>query len=254
MFIDSTSNKIVKHTKKLLERSGRKEFGQFVIEGKRLVLDAIKCGADVSYVLVEQGNVFDLPEGVVCHELSLKAFSSLKTTVNSQGIMAVVNMEKHSEFKATSKDNCLYIYLDGISDPGNMGTIIRTADALDADGIILSENCVDVYNPKVVRSTMASIFNTSVFFDDGKRTVLKQLKSDGFKIASGSLQAEKSLYDIDFKDRCTIVVGNEANGISDEVINLSNELIKIPILGKAESLNAAVACAVMGYEFLRQNL
>ena len=254
MYIDSTSNKIVKHTKKLLDNSGRKEFGQFVIEGKRLVLDAIKCGAEVSYVLVKQGSAFGLPEGIVCHELSEKAFSALKTTVNSQGIMAVVNMEKNSGLKVSPKSVCLYIYLDGISDPGNMGTIIRTSDALNADGIILSGNCVDVYNPKVVRSTMASIFNTQMFFDDSERSMLKQLKENSFKIIAGSLQAEKSLYDIDFKDRCVIVVGNEANGISDEVVNLSNEITKIPILGSAESLNAAVACAVMGYEFLRQNL
>ncbi len=251
MFIDSTSNKIVKHTKKLLDRSGRKEHKQFVIEGKRLVCDAICNGADIEYALFEQGADISFADKICTHELSHKAFSVLKTTVNSQGVLAVVNMPEHCEFDVTGS---FYIYLDGIADPGNMGTIIRTADACGAEGIILSENCVDIYNPKVVRSTMASIFNVPVFFDDSERNILKKLCNHGVDIISGSLQGNKSIYDVDFKKKCAVVIGNEANGINDEVIKLSTELIKIPIVGKAESLNAAVACAVMAYERLRQNL
>lgn len=254
MFIDSTSNRIVKHTKKLLERSGRREHGQFIIEGKRLVHDAIENGADIEYILFEQGTDVSLSEGIISYELSHKAFSSLKTTVNSQGILAVVNMPAKSDFIPASADKCMYIYLDGISDPGNMGTIIRTADACGADGVVLSENCVDVYNPKVVRSTMASIFNVPLYFDDTERSVLKKLAEYDVKIVSGSLQGDKSIYDVDFKGKSTVVIGNEANGITNEVISLSTELVKIPIIGKAESLNAAVACAVMAYERLRQNL
>ncbi len=254
MFIDSTSNKIVKHTKKLLERSGRKEHMQFVIEGRRLVYDANHNGADIEYILFEQGTDVVLPEGVCAYELSHKAFSALKTTVNSQGVLAVVNMPERSNFEVDSAKNSFYIYLDGIADPGNMGTIIRTADACGADGVVLSENCVDIYNPKVVRSTMASIFNVPVYFDNTARDLLKKMRDGGVKIVSGSLQGNNSIYDVDFKERCAVVVGNEANGITDEVIGLSTQLVKIPIVGKAESLNAAVACAVMAYERLRQNL
>lgn len=254
MFIDSTSNKIVKHTKKLLERSGRKEHMQFVIEGKRLVCDAAQNGADIEYILCEQGTDISMPDGICTYELSHKAFSALKTTVNSQGVLAVVNMPERGSFDIADSNKCLYIYLDGIADPGNMGTIIRTADACGADGVVLSENCVDIYNPKVVRSTMASIFNVPVYFDNAGRDYLKKMRESGVKIISGSLQGNKSIYDIDFKTKCAVVVGNEANGITDDVINLSTELVKIPIIGKAESLNAAVACAVMSYERLRQNL
>ncbi len=135
-----------------------------------------------------------------------------------------------------------------------MGTIIRTGYACGGDGVILSENCVDIYNPKVVRSTMASIFNVPLYFDDARRSALKKLSAHGVKIVSGSLQGDKSIYETDFTGRSAVVIGNEANGITDEVINLSTELVKIPIIGKAESLNAAVACAVMVYERLRQNL
>lgn len=251
MFIDSTSNKIIKHTKKLLDRSGRREYRQFIIEGRRLVCDAIENGANIEYILLEQGTEVCVSASVCKYELSHKAFSALKTTVNSQGILAVVNMPEIDDFDVTGG---FYIYLDGIADPGNMGTIIRTADACGADGLILSENCVDIYNPKVVRSTMASIFNVNMYFDDSDRCILKKMRECGVNIISGSLQGNKSIFDVDFKNKSVIVIGNEANGITDEVIKLSTELVKIPILGKAESLNAAVACAVMSYERVRQNL
>lgn len=254
MFIDSTSNKIVKHTKKLLDRNGRREYRQFVIEGKRLVMDAIKAGTKVEYVLTQEGTSFDVGEGILSYELSQKAFSSLKTTVNSQGILAVVNMDEDKNFSVPEGEKCLYVYLDGIADPGNMGTVIRTADACGADGVVLSQNCVDVYNPKVVRSTMSSIFNVPLYFDDAQRTIIKRMKESCVKIVSGSLGTDKSLYDVDLRGRCAVAVGNEANGISDEVLSLSDELVKIPILGNAESLNAAVACGIMVYERLRQNL
>lgn len=254
MFIDSASNKLIKNTKKLLTRSGRKESGKFIIEGRRLVYDALENGAAVDYILFEQGTEQFDSNGVPVYELSHKAYSALKSTVNSQGVMAVVNIPDEGELTLAETDKCLYIYLDGVSDPGNMGTIIRTADACGVNGVILSENCVDVYNPKVVRSTMASIFNVPIYFDDSKRTVLKKMNECKINIISGSLQGDNSIYDVDFKSRCAIVVGNEANGITDEVIDLSTMLVKIPIIGKAESLNAAVACAVMAYESLRQNL
>ncbi|MBE7012924.1 MAG: RNA methyltransferase [Ruminococcaceae bacterium] len=253
MYIDSTSNKIVKHTKKLFERSGRKEYGQFIIEGRRLVSDAISAGADIEYVITEQGVDFPVT-GISCYELSAKAFSSLKTTVNSQGILGVVNMGEDKEFVIPDEGRCFYIYLDGISDPGNMGTIIRTGDACGADGVILSKNCVDVYNPKVVRSTMSGIFNIPLYFDDEDRSLVRKMQEKGISIISGSLDGQKSVYDVDFKGRCAVVIGNEANGITEQMLSMSDELIKIPILGKAESLNAAVACAVISYEALRQNL
>lgn len=254
MYIDSTSNKIIKSTKKLLERNGRKEAEKFIIEGKRLVNDAVSGGADIEFVLVEQGTEISLSKNILTYELSHKAFSALKSTVNSQGVIAVARMPHKADFSPSEKDNCLYIYLDGVSDPGNMGTIIRTADATGADGIVVSASCVDVYNPKVVRSTMASIFNVPIYFDDAERSVLKKMKKSGIMVISGSLSGEKSLYDVNFKQRCVAVIGNEANGITNEVIEQSDILIKIPIIGKAESLNAAVACAVIAYERLRQNL
>lgn len=253
MYIDSISNKIVKNTKKLFERSGRREQHRFIIEGRRLVADAILSGADIEYILIEEGVDFSAGD-IESHVLSGKAFSSLKTTVNSQGILAVVKIYERREFTVKDGKRCFYIYLDGVSDPGNMGTIIRTADACGADGVILSRNCVDVYNPKVVRSTMSSIFNIPLYFDDEDRYIINRLRSAKVSVISGSLEGDKSLYDIDFTGRCAIVIGNEANGITDEIISMSDELIKIPIPGKVESLNAAVACAVISYEALRQNL
>lgn len=252
MYIDSTSNKIVKHTKKLFDRSARREHRQFVIEGRRLVADAVRCGADIEYILLKQGTEFDAPVDCEVYELSEKAFSALKTTVNSQGIAGVVNLGEQTGFSPSEDKACFYVYLDGVSDPGNMGTIIRTADAFGADGVVVSANCVDVYNPKVVRSTMASIFNIPIYFDDSERSIINKMKQKSIKLVSGSLQTERSLFEADLTGRCAIVIGNEANGITEEVVSISDELVKIPILGRAESLNAAVACSVMIYERMRQ--
>lgn len=245
--ISSTKNEIFRVISKLYTPKYRKQYNQFVLEGERLVNDAFKNGADIDFVVICEEYDGKIPQHDNVYVFDKKLFNELKDTVNSQGILAVAKINKKVDFNFdTSKT---VVYLDCVCDPGNMGTIIRTCDAAGVDAIVLSKGCVDIYNPKVVRSTMASIFNVPIIDDDN---TLMNLKDEGFSLAGTYLGAEKSIYDIDFSKKCVIIIGNEANGISDEVLSICDQKIIIPMIGKCESLNAAVSCAVCVYEALRQ--
>ena len=142
--------------------------------------------------------------------------------------------------------------LDGIQDPGNLGTIIRTADSANLKQIIVSKNTVDAYSPKVIRSTMGAIYRVNIIEVEDLLETLKDLQKGGFKVVVTSLDTNNSIYDISY-NKSVVVIGNEANGVSKEVQELANEKVKIPMLGKTESLNASVATGIMIYEYVRRN-
>lgn len=135
-----------------------------------------------------------------------------------------------------------------------MGTIIRTADAAGFTGIIVSQGCVDVYNPKVLRSTMGSIFHIPLFFSDNLGETIQILKSKGTKIYAAHLKGTSNYFQLDMHNDTAIIIGNESKGISAEIAALADELVKIPMIGKAESLNASVAAALLMYESVRQRI
>ena len=247
--ITSAQNNIFKHIAKLGEAKYRNKFGEFVLEGERLVCDAVCLGADISFIVVKNGYSGKIPQCEKVFTFDEKLFSQMKNTVNSQGILAAAKIKRNTEPDFSSAKTV--VYLDGVSDPGNMGTIIRTCDAAGVDAVVLSKNCVDVFNPKVVRSTMASIFNVKIIFDEN---CLETLKNDGFCLIGTHLDAKKSIFDIDFLQKCVIIIGNEANGISKKVLDMCTEKVIIPMVGGCESLNAAVSCSVCVYEALRQKM
>ena len=139
-----------------------------------------------------------------------------------------------------------------MQDPGNLGTIIRTAHASGALGVILRKGTVDLYNDKTLRSTMGSIFNVPVVYDNDDLDTILSLKNNGFKVISSSLDTDYNFYDIDLTGKCIIVVGNEGNGISSEIFAISDEKFKIPMPGGAESLNVGIATSVIAFEAVRQ--
>ena len=143
--------------------------------------------------------------------------------------------------------------LDDIQDPGNMGTILRTADSLNMKQIIISKDCADAYNPKVVRSTMGAIFRINIIESDNLVKTIKEMKKHKIKVMATSLETNKSMYDVSY-EKTAIVIGNEANGVEKEILELADEKIKIPMPGKTESLNASVATAVILYEAMRNKL
>jgi len=251
--IESSSNPTFKQVKKLQSRSGRAKSNQYLAEGVRAVADAVRNGADIEHIILCEGS--HLPceaPGIRVYELSKSLFDELKLTVNSQGVLAVINyaLDDASSMDTSSVD--IIVYLDCVTDPGNMGTIIRSCDALGADAIILSKGCVDIFNPKVVRSTMASLFNVPIFIDSSSSDTLKRLSDEGFLIAGTFPREAEPICDTDFSGKIVIVMGNEANGISKEVEALCTKRVTIPMKGRAESLNVATALTVVLYEITRK--
>lgn len=245
MYISSTSNEKIKFLCSLKKKSVRDESGLLLLEGERLIYDSEKWGAEIVSVFYREGY-----EGrkISCDDsytLSEKAFQKVSETVNSQGIIAVAGKKK-----GNIREKELLVLADGVRDPGNMGTIIRLCHASGA-GLILGEGCTDPYSPKCVRSSMGGIFATEcVAFSKG---LYENLKSEGFKFYGGILGVDtKSLFETDFSEKCVLVVGNEGDGISDDMQKLCDYKVQIPMPGGAESLNVATATSVMTYEFLRQ--
>ena len=171
--------------------------------------------------------------------------------VAPQGILAVI--EKPGRDSNIDYNQDLILALDGIQDPGNLGTILRTADSVNLNQIIITKNTADPYNPKVVRSTMGAIFRVKIIETDNLVQTLKEIKKNKFKVVVTSLDTEDSIYNIDYKKK-VIVIGNEANGVSKEVQELADNKVKIPMLGRTESLNASVATGIVLYEYVRQKI
>lgn len=250
--VTSASNAKFKYIKSLSAKKERMKHGEYTVEGKKSVSDAAASGRKISAIAVSErffyGESFDYPENVPLIKISDGIFDRLCDTTAPQGIIAVIQMEKNGDFVPDLKK--AYVYCDGINDPGNLGTIIRTADAAGFGGVILSEGSVDLYSPKTVRSSMGSFFNIDVI--TGKRAEdLKRYAEMGFKLVGGALNENTVDYrEIDMKAPVIIVVGNEANGISDEILQLCT-CVKIPIEGKAESLNVSVAAGILMYEVVR---
>lgn len=235
----------------------RRRKGLFVVEGLRATQEALNSNYVVEFLILsdeflkrcsDRAPVF---ANVKVYEVPQKIYITLSDTKTPQGIMAVVRMKKF-EIGDLCKGNFLIVALDGIKDPGNMGTIIRTADAAGASGILVGKGCVDIYNPKVIRSTMGSIFHLPVMEEIDLQWALKELSKKGAKIVVTSLGAKKSYLDADYTSPVAIVFGSEAEGVSNEILNMPSEQVKIPIPGKAESLNVAVVSGILLYEAARQ--
>lgn len=165
---------------------------------------------------------------------------------NPQGILAVLGMRNRNI--GDIKENGRWIYLDGLQDPGNCGTIIRSTDAFAFDGIILGKGCVDPYNPKVVQASMGSILRVGLYFSSSSDIELGYLLNIGFRLISASTDGSDRLTNFDFSNRDIIVIGNEGSGISNKILDLSSHRISIPMPGNAESLNAGVAASLIMYE------
>jgi TrmH family RNA methyltransferase len=189
-----------------------------------------------------------LTSGVPMHEVDSAVIKELCETENPQGVASVVRKPEW-DLKALGQD--FVVIADGIQDPGNLGTIIRTSDAAGVGVVYIIKGTVDVYNSKTLRSTMGSIFHVPVFFFDSFEEAFESLKSSGFNIYATSLDASEPYYSYRYDNKTVVVIGNEANGVSEGIIKCADRLIKIPMRGKAESLNAAVACGILLFEVTR---
>jgi TrmH family RNA methyltransferase len=253
--IQSKDNQLIKEVKKLKEKRYREEQGKFFIEGYRFVEEAFKAGAHVEKLLISQKHydkykiIFQDTKNAAVYVIKDSLFNDICDTETPQGIAGIIRKRDYED----SFERGLFVLVDKVQDPGNLGTIIRTAHAAGAKGILYTNGTVDPYNEKTLRSTMGSIFYVPVLEDKNlQRTA--SMKEEGYKIVASSLEAEENFFDTAYGSKVIIAVGNEGKGISDEVYALADIKVKIPMPGGAESLNASVAASIMIYEVLRQNL
>lgn len=182
------------------------------------------------------------------YELSLVNLQALSDTVHAQGVICVIQPTKT---KVVPTDGQLILAVDAVNDPGNLGTIIRTADWFGVDAILVGENSVELYNEKVIRATMGSIFHLPILININLKENLQLLKKSSFVIYAAAVHGSQSSYDMHFASKKILVVGNESHGVNQELLALSDIKIKIPARGKAESLNMAVATGIILSQMVR---
>lgn len=258
--ITSKDNDIVKKIRKLKDKKYRGELGVYVIEGIKVIEEAINENVEIEKIVICEDctEASIIPQKLMyaiakynCIYVSKKVFEVLTDVVAPQGILAIVRRPKKNEKIDYNAE--LILALDGIQDPGNLGTILRTADSVNLNQIIVTKNTADCYNPKVVRSTMGAILRIKIIETESLVNTLKEAKKNKFKIVATSLDTQNNIYDIDYNKK-VIVIGNEANGVTKEVQSMADNKVKIPMLGKTESLNASVATGIMLYEYVRQKI
>lgn len=258
--ITSKDNETIKQIRKLKEKKHRDMEHAYIIEGIKMVKEAVQEKANIRLIVICEENMnnggidqkwlYEIAK-YDCIYVTHKVFALLTDVQTPQGILAVIekqNAEKDIDYKQE-----VIIALDGIQDPGNLGTILRTIDSVGLNQVIVSKETADAYNPKVVRSTMGAIFRVNIIESENLLETLKTAKKHKFKITATALENAQGIYETDFHKR-VIVIGNEANGVSKEVLEYADEKVKIPMLGKTESLNASVATGVILYEYVRREM
>ena len=258
VLISSTNNPQIKNLALLQKKAkARKEQGLFVVEGIKMLKEAMDAGL-LNKIYMSESFYHDKPEASGTfkeYEYEIVTDSVLKQvsdTMTPQGIMGTVKMPTYDINWMIDKDDAFILLLEDIRDPGNLGTIIRTAEGAGVTGIILNASCADILQPKVVRSTMGSIYRVPFYEEADFIGALSWLRLEGFKLFAAHLSGISYDTEGSFLGRCGILIGNEAAGLSWEAASLANNLIKIPMEGKVESLNAAVASAILMYEVARQ--
>lgn len=247
-YLSGAKNPKVMLWRSLKERKGRRETGCFLVEGDKMVKEALLSAFTPVAILIREDRVNDLfpiPADLPTYVLSESVFASISDTKSPQGVAAVL---RSVSFPLSGSH---LIALDGVQDPGNVGTIIRTADAAGFDGILLSPECADVFSPKVLRATMGSIYRMRLSCVPSLPESLRSLREEGFSVLSSQLDGEPFYGRKDVADRFCLIIGNEGNGISDAVKAEATHKLKLPMRGGAESLNAAIAAAIMMYDLSR---
>lgn len=254
--ITSTGNARVKNVIQLQTRArARKDSRQFVAEGFRMVSEApadriVSIYASETFARCNSGYMSTIQ--VPYETVSDNVFAQMSDTRTPQGILAVIKMAEYEIGDIIAHDNGLYVIVENLQDPGNLGTIIRMSEAAGVDGIIMSPNTVDIYNPKTIRSTMGSLYRVPFVYADDFAGTLEQMKSKGVELYAAHLEGSVEYTDPDYTKASAFVIGNEGNGLTDAVTNICSNRIRIPMAGKVESLNAAIAATVLTFEAARQ--
>lgn len=286
--ITSTSNAQIKELLRLQKKNrAREEAGVFIVEGTRMAAEIppdriVKLYVSESYAAKEKAAAVNVSHGTgktlygsllnAGHTfqeevLADSVFARVSDTKTPQGVMAVVKRQEYTmadilRVNSDERKNISDVHqtpgephvlvLDNLQDPGNLGTIFRTAEAAGATGLLLSRDCVDIYNPKVIRSTMGAVFRLPFLYTDDLPGAIGELKAAGIRVYAAHLEGENAYDKEDYRGGCAFLIGNEGNGLRDETVRCADCLIRIPMQGQTESLNAAVAAAVLMFEVGRQ--
>ncbi|MBR5236272.1 MAG: RNA methyltransferase [Clostridia bacterium] len=247
--ITSGEHKLIKQIASLKEKKYRERYGAFVAEGAMSVLWALQSDFAVTSIVISED--FDLSalsgasfEHIPTYRVPQRLFAKMSDTKTPQGVLCVCALPKSKPLP----QNGFYVYCDRVRDPGNVGSIIRSADAMGFCGVLLSPESVDPYNPKLVRSTMGSLFHIEIYTDVTTEQ-LAAMQKQGFSVVASAL-TDKSISVRNYSPakNTVIVLGNEAKGVSDETLAMADVVVKIPMTGSAESLNVAAAAAILMYE------
>jgi RNA methyltransferase, TrmH family len=258
--IDSADNLRVKALAKLKELRGRKDAGQYLIEGVRETLRALQAGEQLEQLLVcpelmaeDNSEVKELKQqgDVEFLELSQRAFLKLSVRQNPDGVIAVATIKEKSLADIPLRENALVLIIDGLEKPGNVGALLRTADAVNADAVIVTGFGTDLYNPNVIRASMGSLFSRPVLSLEASE-VIEFLQAKKFKIVAATPHTKKVYWAEDFTASTAIILGEEHAGLSEVWLGAATTHVSIPMKGLADSLNVATAGALLLYEVLRQ--
>lgn len=258
VLITSSQNENYKRWRKCQTKKGRLRYGSIVIEGEHLVQEALLAQLNIKALIIRQGreekfDQWDFPRKLPIFLLKPSLFDELMETDTPQGIAAEVEIPKWSlETLFSKKEKAMHLVLDAIQDPGNLGTIIRTAKAAGVDAIWLGKGTVDPYNGKVVRSAMGALFQMPLIQED-LTECLPFLKKRGFTIISASPRAGRYYFELNYPEKAALLLGNEGRGINPNHYVWVDEEIQIPMPGEVESLNVSVTSAILIYEWVRQS-
>lgn len=253
--ITSTSNPQVKNLQLLAKKArARNEQDVFLVEGMKMFQEAPREKIQKVYIskslYEEKGQAF--LRGMEAEVLEDHVFAAASDTKTPQGILCVVKQYHYCLEDMAGRENPHLLLLENLQDPGNLGTIMRTAEGAGADGVILSRTSVDLYNPKTIRSTMGSIYRMPFLYVDSLEEILPELKKRGIRTYAAHLQGKNCYDQENYRKGCAFFIGNEGNGLSETLSGKADTWIRIPMHGKLESLNAAIAASILMYEVCRQ--
>lgn len=260
MELTGLQNPQVKAAAELKQKKYRQQQGLFLAEGLRTVEEAVasKTVVSIFYTAIEDERTRKVLEEAAAQQLKLYCVSDavmkkIADTDTPQGIIAVCKMQNVTFDKLLAKGEMLLV-LDRVGDPGNLGTMLRTADAAGIGGVVLLKGCVDIYAPKTVRSSMGSLFHVPVVSGIAEDKFIAEAKDAGYELLVTSLEGADNLYKADLGGRIAFVMGNEAGGVSANLLERADKRVFIPMAGRAESLNVAMAAGIVMFEALRRKL
>lgn len=254
--ITSTANQQVKYLIQLnKKRKLRDERGVFVAEGHKMFREAPRERIEKVYFsescYAQHGEEFEL-RGLDYEIMADAVFKAASDTLTPQGVLCIVRRKNWTLEELLEVDSPLLLLLENLQDPGNLGTVLRTAEGAGVTGVILSKGSVDLYNPKTIRSTMGSVYRVPTLYAEGLPEVLEILRSRGIRTFAAHLEGKRFYDQEDYRGGTAFLVGNEGNGLTEELSAKAETLIRIPMEGRLESLNAGVAASLLMYEAYRQ--